>query len=161
MSTNDVPGANPAHKDELAVGCWAEHDDGSLIFVESTENGRIIYSVFDTSSDPITEYRDAMPEDGFKLQYSYDSGDSNIPWTWHDKTPFPWDRIISLGSRDGVRHVHADDLLNAAERVARSRKLKGSEFDDSRHRHNVDVERSKPARSIINRLQRAINELRG
>lgn len=29
MSTNDVPGANVAHFDTLAAGCWAEHDDGS------------------------------------------------------------------------------------------------------------------------------------
>ena len=49
MSTNDVPGANPANRDELAMGAWAEHADGSLIFVESTEGGTCIYEVFDLS----------------------------------------------------------------------------------------------------------------
>ena len=58
MSTNDVPGADPRNSDELATGCWAEHEDGSLIFVESTEVNRVIYSVFDMSRTPPLEYRD-------------------------------------------------------------------------------------------------------
>lgn len=161
MSTQDCPGANPANGDTLRALCWAEHDDGSLIFVESTENGRVIYSMFDVSTDPITEYRDSMPEAGFKKAFSHDAGDSDIPWTWHDKSPFPWDRIISLGGRDGIRHSHADDLLSAAQRVARSRKVKGSEFDSADYAHFEEVSRSKPARSIMTRIQRAINELRG
>ncbi len=161
MSTNDVPGANPAHADELGMGCWAEHDDGSLIFVESTENGRVIYSMFDISTDPITEYRDSMPEAGFKRAFSYDAGDSLVVWTWHDKTPFPWDRIIALGARDGVRHTHADEVINAAERVARSRTLRGKDIDPDDYAHYEEVQRSKPARSIMTRIQRAINELRG
>jgi hypothetical protein len=47
MSTNDVPGARAENHDQLAIGCWAEHDDGSLVLVESTEAGRVIFSVFD------------------------------------------------------------------------------------------------------------------
>lgn len=47
MSTNDVPGANPKNADVLAMGCWAEHEDGSLIFVESVEGGTVVYSIFD------------------------------------------------------------------------------------------------------------------
>lgn len=39
MSTNDVPGANPVNKDILAAGCWAEHADGSLLFVKGNEGG--------------------------------------------------------------------------------------------------------------------------
>lgn len=31
MSTNDVPGAKTENRDVLAMGCWAEHEDGSLI----------------------------------------------------------------------------------------------------------------------------------
>jgi len=33
MSTNDVPGAKAANNDALAMGCWAEHADGSLILM--------------------------------------------------------------------------------------------------------------------------------
>ena len=36
MSTNDVPGAKAANGDELAALNWAEHDDGSYIFVLGT-----------------------------------------------------------------------------------------------------------------------------
>ena len=161
MSTYDCPGANPAYADELALGCWAENSDGSLIFVESTENGRVIYSMFDVSTDPITEYRDSMPEAGFKQTFSYGVGVSNIQWVWHDKTPFPWDRIIRLGARDGVRHAHAQELLTAAQRVAASRKVYGQPIDPEHYTHLAEVKRSKPARSIMTRIQRAINELRG
>jgi len=62
MSTNDVPGHNPVNNDELRSNCWAEHDDGSLILVQSTEGGRVIYMMFDLSVEPVVEYRDAMPE---------------------------------------------------------------------------------------------------
>mgnify|MGYP001146765092 CR=1 FL=1 len=161
MSSNDVPGANPSNGDTLGVGCWAEHDDGSLIFVESTEGGRVIYSMFDVSTDPITEYRDAMPEAGFKKAFSVGGTSSDLVWTWHDKSAFPWDRIISLGGRDGIRHSHADDLLTAAARVAKSREVRGAPIDADDYAHFEEVKRSKPARSIMTRIQRAISELRG
>ena len=47
MSTQDVPGHGSASNDTLAMGVWGEHNDGSLLFVESTEGGRVIYSIFD------------------------------------------------------------------------------------------------------------------
>lgn len=71
MSTNDVPGAIENNHDELAMGCWAEHEDGSLLFVESTEGGRVIYSIFNMSVEPIVEYRDAMPLRGFEDLFSW------------------------------------------------------------------------------------------
>lgn len=37
MSTQDVPGANRANRDQLASGCWAEHEDGSLLFVKARD----------------------------------------------------------------------------------------------------------------------------
>ena len=160
MATCDVPGANSLHRDELAMGCWAEHEDGSLIFVESTEQGRVIYSMFDTSGDSIVEYRDSMPETGFKKAFSFQAGDSDIKWTWHDKTPFPWDRVVALGARDGVRHAHADDLLSAAEKVAQSRSLKRQDAVPEDFAHMDQVKRSKPARGIISRVQKAIQTLR-
>ena len=120
MSTNDVPGARKANNDELAMGCWAEHEDESLIFVESTEGGRVIYSIFDMEKDPVIEYRDAMAIGAFKKLFSYDG--KNDKWTWHDKTPFPWDRIIQAGGRDGVRYADVEAHLSEAERIRRKRR---------------------------------------
>lgn len=97
MSTNDVPGANPANNDELRMGCWAEYEDESLIFVYSTEMGRVVYTIFYVSESPVVEYRDAMPEAQFKDQFSWDPDDDSVKWTWHDKMPFPWDRVIRAG----------------------------------------------------------------
>lgn len=114
MSTNDVPGHKASNNDVLAMGSWAESKDGSLIFVESVENGRVIYSMFDTRHTPVLEYREAMPESDFKPAFSWkadrsglkDKKASGVPadilWTWHDKMPFPWDRVIKNGARDGA-----------------------------------------------------------
>lgn len=156
MSTNDVPGFKPEHDDELAMGCWAEHDDGSLILVESVEGGRVIYSVFDTSHDPIVEYRDAMAQDDFEEKYSWD-GDGDR-WTWHDKTPFPWDKVIRYGAKHGQRYAHADDLMTAAERVARSRRLKGEGVDPNEQAHRVE-KLAGTLRKTVKKLQKAINQL--
>jgi hypothetical protein len=171
MSTNDVPGFNPANNDELCAMCWAEHDDGSLILVESTEGSRVIYSIFDMSKDPPIEYRDAMPEASFKRTFSWKSDDvndiahrsksamsHNIKWTWHDKTPFPWDRVIRSGAQDGGRHAFAEHTLNAAERVAESLRLRGNKIrDDLRYRKEETVRRSA---TIWDKISRAVNELR-
>jgi len=42
MSTNDIPGANPANGNELRLGCWASARNGSLIFVYEVDGGRVI-----------------------------------------------------------------------------------------------------------------------
>ena len=155
MSTNDVPGYKDENNDELAMGSWAEHDDGSLILVESTEGDRVVYSVFDMSTTPITEYRDAMPTKDFEKQFSWDpKSKKGIKWTWHDKTAFPWDRIIKNGAKDGLRHASAEDLLTAAERVAKSRKLRGQPFDEEAHAHKVE-QVTPTGKGIIGRIQRA------
>src|SRR5688572_9571147 len=124
MSDYDVPGKDNA--DVLRMGCWAEHQDGSLIFVEGNEGGDVIYSIFDMSKDPIVEFRDAMPETSFKQTYSWRTGKSKEKWEWHDKTPFPWKaRVIKRGVTDGVRLASADATLTAAERIAQALSLKG------------------------------------
>lgn len=121
MSTNDVPGADPKNRDTLHMGCWAEHLDGSLVFVESTEAGRVIYYMFDLKN--MTQYRDAMPEVSFKRTFSWDpKNPKSEKWTWHDKTVFPWDKVIKEGFRDGQDFPSADHLMNAAEKVAASRR---------------------------------------
>jgi hypothetical protein len=165
MSTNDVPGFRAANNDVLACGCWAEHEDGSLIFVESTETNRVIYSIFDMAKKPPVEYRDAMTEAAFKRQFSWSPDDdddddeilSRTIWTWHDKTPFPWDRVIKAGATDGGRMAFAEHTLNAAERVAESLKLRGAAVArDIRHRSETTVRRS---HTIWDKISRAVAEL--
>jgi len=167
MATTDVPGARAVNRDELSMGCWAEHEDGSLIFVESTEGGRVIYSVFDMSKKPPLEYRDAMPEKGFKDHFSWDpkgklNDDDNIKWKWHDKSPMPWDRIIEAGIPDGVRHACASHLLSAAERVSKSRDLVGKPVDEKTLVDMTDKigKFGRASRAIIDGLQKAITELK-
>lgn len=164
MSTSDVPGANPANNDQLAMGCWAEHSDGSLIFVESTEGGRVIYSVFDMSKEPPIEYRDAMPEGSFKNTFTWKPGKStgtpNEKWTWHDKTPFPWDRVIKRGVTDGPRHPSADHLMSAAERVAQSLRLRGAELNERDYEHRME-RMMQDMQGMIGRLSAALDRLPG
>lgn len=43
MATYDSPGSNPANNDKLSRGNWAEHADGSLIYVKDIdENDRVV-----------------------------------------------------------------------------------------------------------------------
>lgn len=160
MSTNDVPGANPRNNDSLARGCWAEHKDGSLINVESTEGGRVVYSIFDRATQPIVEYRDAMAEGAFKKSFSWNPKDpASEQWTWHDKTPFPWDLVIKAGARDGARYASAEDHLTAAERVRRSREIHHGHAVDPRELETRIDQIGEKASRIIRRLQRAIDQL--
>jgi hypothetical protein len=150
MSTNDVPGAKASNNDTLAMGCWAEHEDGSLIFVQGNENGRVIFSIFDMSKEPAIEWRDSMAEVDFMSAFSWNGQTSvkvgkgkdkkDIPaekWTWHDKTPFPWDNIIKRGAKDG-RIQTADEILTAAERVAKNLKVRGEKVDREAMSHMAD-----------------------
>lgn len=158
MSTNDVPGAKAANRDFLAMGCWAEHDDGSLILVEAVEAGRVIYSIFDIAEDPPVEYRDAMPEPVFKDRYSWrpDTDDDSIRWTWHDKTPFDWDRVMGQFP-SGQRHVSAVAQLSAAQRVARSLDLRAEAV---RERQEARPTLQRAARSVLGGIAEAIRSLR-
>lgn len=130
MSTNDVPGAKAVNNDVLAMGCWAEAadpNDPSLIFVEGVEGGRVIYSMFDLLPQVPQEYRDSMPEDGFKAQFTYKPADkSSIRWTWHDKTPFPWDQVMAEFP-PGTKHPSASLQASAAKRVADALQLRAEE----------------------------------
>jgi hypothetical protein len=121
--------------------------------------------VFDVSKEPPMEYRDAMPQDGFKKHFSWDpdgsDADDNIKWKWHDKTPFPWERIIEEGIPDGVRHACASHLISAAERVSKNRELVGGEIDQEKVRDVVDRKGKygRAAQAIVNGLQNALSEL--
>lgn len=129
MATDDVPGANEANNDHLRMGCWAEADQGkSLIFVKSTEDDRVIYDVFDLTHEPIVQWPDAMAIDDFKKHFTYDPKQLNqrslnsIRWTWHDKTPFPWNKVIKQGARDIAGYADVEDQLAEARKVEAARK---------------------------------------
>ncbi len=129
MSTEDVPGSKASNRDELAHGCWAEHDDGSLILVQSTEAKRVIYDVFDLKGGSpdtpkaVLEYRDVKGEVEFKRTFSYVCGEDkrdgvSEKWTWHDKTPFPWQRVIDAGMALAERkQLDPSGALAAADKL--------------------------------------------
>jgi hypothetical protein len=157
VSTNDVPGAKPENVDTLAMGCWAEADDGSLIFVEAVEAGQVVYSIFDLTQDPPVEYRDAMPESGFKSVFTWptDTGDK---WCWHDKTPMPWDRVMEQ-FKPAFRPASALGTMSAAQRVAKSLHLHGQELSKNRIRRTTP-ESLERGRTVMERSKGALNELR-
>lgn len=166
MSTNDVPGAEPRNQDKLGIGCWAEAQDGSLLLVEGIDDEKVIYSIFNMAPSkldppqPAVEYRDAMPIKGFEKQFSYSKSKKPLGglWTWHDKTPFPWERIIKEGMPDGVRYSSVEDQLNAAMQVVRARKLLGQGLPVAA-RPWMNQVKDKSSK-IIDKIQRAISELR-
>jgi hypothetical protein len=155
MSTNDVPGANPANADVLAMGCWAEHEDGSLILVEAVEAGTVVYSIFDVADTPV-EYRDAMPEQTFKDRFSWHPDDpAAVKWTWHDKQPFPWQRVMA-NFPPGQRAPSAEAHLSAAARVARSLGLRAERI---RERHGERPTMQRAATTIMTGIREAIEAL--
>jgi len=159
MSTNDVPGAKVENNDVLAMGCWAEYEDGSLILVESVEAGNVVYSLFDMNPEPPVEYRDSMLETDFKRQFSWNprikTSPSNIKWTWHDKTPFPWDEVMK-NFPSGQKHPSAESQMSAARRVAESLHLRA---DKVRERQFGRPTSQRPARSIMERIRNAVEAL--
>lgn len=170
MSTNDVPGAVAANNDKLRQGCWAEHSDGSLIYVYDTEVDNVIYSMFDLSLNPVMEYRHRMPVGDFEKAFSCSRADIHKPvtvggktikkelWTWHDKTPFPWDRIIKSGLQSVPKIAMAEEQISAAQRVARDLRLRGATLKDGEVDHMQDQERPKDTSSdIIARLGKAFD----
>lgn len=161
MSTFDVPGANPANNDELRMGCWAEHEDGSLIFVYSTEGDRVIYTMFDLAKDPIIEYRDSMNLKAFEKSFTWNSSKKNKvaeKWVWHDKTPFPWNRIIKDGAQDGVKIASAAGMMTAAGRVAESLRLRGQAVKSKAYDHMVERTFA-GTRSLVARFGRMLSRL--
>lgn len=160
MATHDVPGANPANADELATGCWAEHEDGSLIFVKSTENDQVVYEIYDMSQDPPVYYNDAMPIAGFERTFSYPpTGGSGEKWTWHDKTPFPFDRVMQRVKRPQPQYADPEDTLNAAQRIVQSRlNLRAQRVTEESLRHRTP-ETANRAHAIIDKLATALKEL--
>ena len=157
MATQDVPGANPANADKLAAGCWAEHRDGSLIYVKGTENQQVVYELYDVAQVPPVYYQDAMREDAFKTQFSFPpAGTSAEKWTWHDKTPFPWSRVMKTFDKPSPVYADVHDTLTAAARVAQSLRLRARKLDPGVVEPNVE-KTEKKGRAIIDRIQKAID----
>lgn len=164
MATNDVPGANPANRDDLHEGCWAEHQDGSLIHVLGYEGSgsdpraNVVFQIYDLSKEPVVFYQDAMPLSGFQREFSWKpTGSSRVKWTWHDKTSFPFDRVMRRFT-PGATHADVQDTMTAAQRIAESLGLR------ARTLHEADVREQQPTherrgRSIADRIGRAIQEL--
>lgn len=155
MSTNDVPGAVAGNNDTLAMGCWAEHQDKSLMFVESTEGGNVVYSMFDVSREPAIEFRDAMPEADFKKTFSWPNK-LGEKWTWHDKTPFPWDQVMK-DFPAGSRVASAGAMQTAARRAAEALGLRARTVDPSEVAHLRTQLRA--AQAVVDGVQRALDRL--
>lgn len=162
MATQDVPGANPANADQLHAGCWAEHADGSLIYVKGSENKQIVYEIYDLAQDPPVYYQDAMREEDFKQQFSFPPiGQAVDKWVWHDKTTFPWHKVMK--TFDKPRPVDADvyDTLSAAARIAQSLRLRAQKIDlkdvGAAAAGEEQQQVPKAGRSIIQRLQKALD----
>ena len=85
------------------------------VFVESTEASKVVFSIFDLAIDPPVEYRDSMIQHVFERVFGYPS-DTGQKWTWHDKTPFPWEKIIDH-LPDGPRPASASQQMSTARRV--------------------------------------------
>ena len=131
MSTIDCPGANPVNNDKLSRGCWAEHKDSSLIFVKDIdENDRVIFEMYDLTDpkDPVY-YPHAMSKTDFEKQFSYKSKVQDVKWTWHDKTPFVWDKVMRIISNP-VPARPAEAQISAAKKVAESLKAKACALDE-------------------------------
>lgn len=163
MATNDVPGANPANNDVLCAGCWAEHQDGSLIYVKGTENGSVVFEIFDMAQEPPVYYQDAMREGAFKEAFTWKPGNpAGEKWTWHDKTTFPWQKVMKTFGRPVPRHADVYDQLSAAARVAQSLRLRGQRLTEAEASGRVEQEvpkKSAAAGGIVDRVQRAIKVL--
>jgi len=170
MATNDVPGSNSFNRDVLAMGSWAEHDDGSLLLVISTEGNRVIYELFDVSGNDAVCYRDAMPIGDFNKAFSWDSNkfvtDTNgrrIPkekWLWHDKTPFPFDKVMDNNLlKQGIVPISAAQQISAAAKVAQSLKLRAEKLDTDNFRNKIMAGTSIVS-SLKDKFARALDELR-
>jgi hypothetical protein len=166
MSTNDVPGAKKQNCDVLAVGCWAEHEDGSLILVKGfDESGRVVYEIFDMADTPATVYTDAMAEKEFKNFFSFSPSDKkSIKWTWHDKTEFPWDRVLKNTKRPVPGFASAEDQLTAAQRVVdsllrRGHDLNKREASQSTMGHRTESVEMSRGRAIAEKLGEAFDLL--
>jgi hypothetical protein len=167
MATTDCPGYNPANNDKLHAKCWAEHEDGSMIFIKDIdENDRVIYELFDFS-DPAhpLAYPHALSMEDFKKTFSSDhkKKKTNITWLWHDRTGFPWDRVMASITRPVPAPANVIDTISAAARMADSLNTRLREHlteDKLLQARGLSVrEAGTPSKRIIDRLRNALDAL--
>lgn len=170
MATNDVPGSNPANKDKLSRGCWAEHEDGSLLYVvDIDENDRVIFNMYDLgdTQTPVF-YPHALALTDFEDTFSYNPKKkkkdiADIKWTHHDKTPFPWDKVMKVFSTPVPQNTEVANVLSAASRIAKSLKLRLGEVLTMEHLEQHSGQQARPSgntgKTIRDRLRNAMREL--
>jgi len=133
MSTNDVPGSNPKNNDVLSPLNWAEHKDGSLLLVYDVTNKDVVFSMFDLETN--SEYKSSMLRAEFDRKFSVgDSLIENVIWEWHDKSPFPWHKILKRGksellASDRPMKTHSIVPTTAAKRVANAIDVEARRLD--------------------------------
>lgn len=166
MATNDVPGAKVHNNDKLARGCWAEHEDGSMIYVKDIdENGRVIFDIYELAdADHPTFYPHALSKKDFEETFSYDPkkiGVANLKWVWHNRTPMPWERVMRIFDTPVPALVNAVDTISAAKRVANSLKLRmGRSLDRSHILAAQGLEDRGPEKTSSKLLRRFANAMK-
>lgn len=168
MATTDVPGYNPTNNDKLSRGSWAEHDDGSLIFVKDIdENDRVIFDLYDLANlqHPIF-YPNALALYEFEKTFSYEPKKKkkvNLKWTWHDKTEFPWERVMRVIQSPLPVATNVQDTLTAAAQMAQSLNFRLSEVLTQDHilkeQGLVTRPQTHQSRTILQRLKNALGAL--
>ena len=161
MSTNDVPGANPVNKDYLDRGAWAEDkDQTSLVHVIGKEAGSVVFQIYDLTEDPIIFYQNAMIESEFKDFFSVPPvGTSDVEWTWHDKTDFPFDKVMKRFSSKTSHHADVQDQMSVAQRIAAKLKIKGKRLTEDDVSAHTDQERGRGL-AIIDAIGDALSKIR-
>lgn len=158
MATNSVPGADAKNLDKLDIGCWAEDDQKtSLIFVAGRETGRVVYQMYDLVDGYF--YNDAMLEADFKSRFSVPPvGNSPHRWTWHDKTPFPWDRVMSRFQRPVPQFSDVEDQLSTAQKVAQALGLRGRKLTEEDVTPQVE-QRRRRGYAIMDRIAEVVGRI--
>lgn len=161
MSTNAVPGANPKNRDYLERGAWAEDkDQTSLVHVIGREDGSIVFQIYDLSEDPIIFYQNALIESEFKTFFSVPPvGTSDVTWTWHDKTDFPFDRVMKRFSSKASYHADVKDQLSVAQRIAAALHIKGKRLTKEDVSAQVEREHNR-GMAIIDVVTEALGKIR-
>lgn len=167
MSTYDVPGANPVNADTIGPKQWAEHPDGSLLYIKGTEGGDVVYEVYDPRGGEYTvRYPHVMPVKEFMQQYSIPPhGISKEKWIWHDKptSAFPWYRVLGRSSQDPherqvVTRDHPPDMT-AASRLREALQLRAERVTHEAVQHRT----AEPARrglAVMDKIKRAMSKLK-
>ncbi len=161
MSTNDVPGANPVNKDYLDRGAWAEDkDQTSLVHVIGKEAGSVVFQLYDLDENPIIFYQNAMIESEFKDFFSVPPvGTSEVEWTWHDKTDFPFDRVMKRFSSKASYHADVQEQMSAAKRINAKLKMKAQRLTEADVSAQMDQERGRGL-AIIDAIGNALSKIR-